>query len=138
MRTLHLGEDLSGEILAAAREAFPLECCGLLEGVEAADGWRVLAVHRAPNLAEDSARHFLIDPQTQFDLLRRLRGSGRRIVGCFHSHPNGHASPSETDKAAAVETDFVWIVAAGKSHGEFSLNAFVFAADAFKPLTIKA
>ena len=72
-RTLHLSDELAAQMLGAAARAFPLECCGLIEGVRIKDGWRVTALHEAANVAEDPARHFLIDPQRQFDLMRALR-----------------------------------------------------------------
>ena len=124
-------------ILAAASRAYPRECCGLLVGGDTGDGWRVLAAHEAANLANDPASHFLIDPQTQFDLLRGLRGSDRRIIGCFHSHPNGLPQPSETDRASAFEDDFVWLIAAGARTDAMALHGFHFRETAgFAPIAL--
>jgi proteasome lid subunit RPN8/RPN11 len=123
---LHLPQKLRDEIIEAARLAFPLECCGLIEGASEGGAWQVHAVHAAKNLAEDPASNFLIDPQTHFDLLRRLRGSDRRIIGCFHSHPNGRPEPSSNDCSNAIENDFVWLIASGDSVESFRLAAFVF------------
>ena len=72
-RALHLSDELAAQMLGAAARAFPLECCGLIEGIRIEGGWRVTALHEAANLAEDPARRFLIDPQRQFDLMRALR-----------------------------------------------------------------
>ncbi len=123
---LHLSQELREEIQFAANAAFPDECCGLIEGFSTADTWHAVAVHRARNLAENPAVRFLVDPQLHFELLRRLRGTERRIIGCFHSHPNGLSAPSENDRAMAIEPNFVWLIAAGTSAEQFSLNAFVF------------
>ena len=106
--------------------AFPLECCGLIEGTRIEGGWRAAALHQAANLAEDPARHFLIDPQTQFDLMRALRAGENRIIGCFHSHPDGPPEPSATDRASAYEDDFLWLIAAGSAQSGFTLQAYVF------------
>lgn len=135
---LHLSNDLRDEILEAADSAFPHECCGMIEGASADLTWRAHAIHRARNVAEDAANHFLIDPQLQFDLLRKLRGSERRIIGCFHSHPNGLTAPSADDRAKAIEPNFLWLIAAGVKPGGFALNAYVFAEDAghFVPLNL--
>ena len=43
--------------MAAAR-AYPGECCGLIEGIGTAGGWRALAIHEAANVADEPARHF--------------------------------------------------------------------------------
>ncbi len=137
-RVLHLSQDFRDEIIDAARATFPLECCGLIEGLCTADAWHVLAIHNARNLAEDPASHFLVDPQSHFELLRSLRGSERRIIGCFHSHPNGRAAPSASDRSQAIEDDFVWLIASGEKVDAFELNAYVFAniTDGFVPLLL--
>jgi proteasome lid subunit RPN8/RPN11 len=110
MRTLIIGADLIEAIGAAAKRSYPSECCGLIEGVATKDGWRAVAIHEARNLAADPARRFLIDPDIQFRLLRALRGTERSIIGCFHSHPDGSAHPSEYDRASASEDGFLWLV----------------------------
>ena len=122
---LALPDPLRARIAAEARSAFPGECCGLLEGTRDGETVRVIAHHPAANLAKDAAAGFEIDPAVQFRLLRALRGTGREIVGCYHSHPNGRAGPSETDRARNrdAEAAFVWLIAA-VSGGEVSLAAF--------------
>ncbi|MEA2824480.1 MAG: hypothetical protein QOF03_962 [Alphaproteobacteria bacterium] len=124
-RALHLSDELAAKMLGAAARTFPLECCGLIEGIRIKGGWRATALHEAANLAEDPARRFLIDPQRQFDLIRALRGRETRIIGCFHSHPAGPALPSATDRAQALEDDFLWLIAGGSDSG-FTLQAYVF------------
>jgi proteasome lid subunit RPN8/RPN11 len=94
---------------AAARAAFPHEVCGLLIG--AGEGTVVLSdLMVTPNIAADPARRFEIDPQVQFETLRRLRGTAQRIVGHFHSHPNGTATLSAHDLAVAYDPDAIWVV----------------------------
>lgn len=135
-RTLHLPDELAARVLMAASRAYPNECCGLIEGADAAKGLRATAIHESPNIAEDPRRRFLIDPQVQFDLMRRLRGADTRIIGCFHSHPDGEPKPSATDRAEAYESDFVYLIAGG-SPDVFTLKAYLFTdALGFTPLTI--
>jgi proteasome lid subunit RPN8/RPN11 len=137
-RVLHLPDALAAQILVAAASAYPSEGCGLIEGIDIAEGWRAVAVHEAKNIAEDPRRRFLIDPQTQFDLMRRLRDSPSRVIGCFHSHPDGRAEPSTTDRAEAYESDFLYLIAAG-SPGMFTLKAYLFRdQDGFSPVPISA
>jgi len=131
-RALHLSDELAARMLGAAARAFPLECCGLIEGIRTESGWRITALHETANMAEDPARRFLIDPQKQFELmralraLRELRSSETRIIGCFHSHPDGPALPSATDRAQALEDDFLWLIAGGSGESGFTLQAYVF------------
>jgi proteasome lid subunit RPN8/RPN11 len=83
-------------------------------------------VHEIANVAENPTRHFQIDPQAQFDLMRALRGSQRRIIGCFHSHPDGVPAPSATDRAQAYESDFLWLIVGGSAEGGLTLGAHHF------------
>jgi proteasome lid subunit RPN8/RPN11 len=103
-------------LLAAIREAAlraqPDECCGLIEGEAVPDGWRAVAVHAAKNVSDDPARSFVVDAETHFRLLRALRDTPRAIIGCFHSHPGGVPVPSARDRNAAVDDNFVWLIAA--------------------------
>jgi len=116
---LALPAALQENIRAEARAAFPAECCGLLEGTREEGGVvRVLAIHCAANLAFDPTQGFEIDPAVHFRLLRGLRGSGREVVGCYHSHPNGRAAPSDRDRATGCADGFVWvIIATGVNEG---------------------
>lgn len=114
---LILPAPLLERLRAEARAAFPAECCGLLEGVREEGGAvRVLAVHCAANLAFDPTQGFEIDPAAHFRLLRGLRGSGREVVGCYHSHPNGRNTPSERDRQSGNQPGcadgFVWVIIA--------------------------
>jgi proteasome lid subunit RPN8/RPN11 len=124
-RIFQLPDDLAARVLLAASRAYPNDCCGLIEGVATPDGWRALEIHEAANIAENPKRRFLIDPQVQFDLMRRLRDSESRVIGCFHSHPDGPAEPSATDRAEAYEKDFLYLIAAG-SPDVFTLKAYLF------------
>lgn len=128
---------MAASILQAAARAYPNECCGLIEGETTAEGWRACALHEAANLAENPRRRFLIDPRMQFDLMRKLRGGERRILGCFHSHPDGEAEPSATDAREAMESGFLYLIAAGAPDAGFTLAAYVFdAAKGFTPVAL--
>jgi proteasome lid subunit RPN8/RPN11 len=128
-RALHLSDELAAQMLGAAALAFPLECCGLIEGIRIEGGWRVTALHEAANVAEDPERRFLIDPQRQFELMRALRTGETRIIGCFHSHPEGPPEPSATDRSEAFEDDFLWLIAGGSAESGFTLQAYLFTED---------
>jgi proteasome lid subunit RPN8/RPN11 len=117
-----LPSTLRSQIFAEARAAYPRECCGLLEGA----GARITALHPARNLAEEPDR-FEIDPAEQFRLMRE----GRRIVGCYHSHPDGRAEPSPRDAEHAGEAGFLWLICAD------TLGAFVWDGARFRPLVLR-
>ena len=137
-RILHLPDDLAARVLLAASRAYPNECCGLIEGRATADGWQARDIHEAANIAEDPRRRFLIDPQVQFDLMRHLRDSDTRIIGCFHSHPDGEPAPSATDRAEAYESDFLYLIAGG-APDVFTLKAYLFTdPTGFSPVTLSS
>jgi proteasome lid subunit RPN8/RPN11 len=118
-------------IRAHAERAFPEECCGLLVGNADADGAvLVSAVVPGANLSSDRRLGFEVDPQLRFDLMRRLRGSDQRIVGHYHSHPDGPAEPSATDRARAIEPALVWLIVAVADGRAGPIAAFRPAADA--------
>jgi proteasome lid subunit RPN8/RPN11 len=135
--TLFLPDALRDQLTLQARAAFPRECCGLIEGSCNGDEIRATALYPTRNLAIEPDR-FEIDPAAHFALLRGLRGTGREILGCYHSHPNGRPELSPRDRKGAAEEDFVWLVAAIAA-GEVTLAAFTCprgGADAISPVPL--
>jgi proteasome lid subunit RPN8/RPN11 len=125
---LVLADALRGEIARAAKAALPRECCGLIEGLAVQDGFCALALHPAQNLAVAPDR-FEIDPADHVRAVKSARERGRRIIGCYHSHPQGSAEPSPRDLAGAQEDNFVWLIAAADR-----LQGFVYSAGGFMPV----
>ena len=95
-------------LLAEAAAASGRECCGLLIGVPG----RIVDAVPARNVAADPARSFEIDPATLLRTHREARGAGQRVVGHYHSHPNGRAEPSLRDAARAVANGELWLIIA--------------------------
>lgn len=124
MLTLLLPPALRAQIIAEARAAHPGECCGLIEGVREGGTVRALALHPAANVSDDPAAGFEIDPALHLRLLRTLRGTGRELVGCYHSHPNGRAGPSARDRESHCEEGFIWIITDLESLAAFAGPAF--------------
>jgi proteasome lid subunit RPN8/RPN11 len=131
---LSLSDALRDQIAEEARAAFPRECCGLIEGLREGDSVRALALRPTANLSE-YPDGFEIDPAVHLRLSRELRGSGREIVGCYHSHPLGRPVLSDRDRARDGTEGFVWLIAALASAAappEFS----AFEGTAFRPLSL--
>ena len=138
IETLVLPGGFRAEIEDAARRAFPRECCGLIEGIVEQHIARVTAIHPARNLAAESDR-FEIDPAQQIRLLRQLRGTGRDVIGCYHSHPNGRPEPSARDLAGAFGADFLWLIVALTPCTEgvsATLGAFEIEREAFRAVPL--
>ena len=98
-------------LLKEARLAHPRECCGLLLG----RGDRVALAQPAANVHPAPLRQFEIDPKALITAHRAARAGGLELLGYYHSHPDGRAEPSATDRAMASGDGRIWaIVADGK------------------------
>lgn len=99
---LRLKTDQLEEIKKIAEAAYPQECCGVLAGSAEGLVKTVLSLVPAENQRTDSpANRYLIAPEFLHSLEKNLRGTGKDIIGFFHSHPDVAARPSEYDREHA-------------------------------------
>lgn len=108
-----LTEEARLAIAAHATAEYPNECVGLLLGRITDDSKLVVAAYPVENrwagqvsLAEtdnaDSRRdRFYLDPRDYLRADRAARAQGLDIIGCYHSHPDWVAEPSERDRVGA-------------------------------------
>src|SRR5262245_12085267 len=104
-------EESRRAIAAHAVAEYPHERVGLLLGHLDGDTKTVLVAYPAPNRWEgqvtlaptdnpDSKRdRFYLDPRDYLKADRAARAQDLDIVGCYHSHPDWVAEPSERDRA---------------------------------------
>ncbi len=92
-----------GAMIARSAETPEYEVCGLLFD----DG----SVQHCANVAVDPATSFEIDPAALIGAHKAERAGGRKLIGCYHSHPNGVGVPSAQDEAAAIEGQ-IWVIIA--------------------------
>lgn len=105
------------QIVDAAEAAYPNECCGLLIGVQHKNGvHEVKRVAASRNLGKAPNR-FEIDPQLWVDVTRAHRAGPTRVVGLYHSHPDGPAQPSAIDLEAAWGEELVWLIVSVSGEG---------------------
>lgn len=98
---LRLSDAHVGDLVAQARAAIPREACGLLLGRREGGVALVERVHAARNIAADPAR-FEVDPRDHLAAQREARAAGREVIGAWHSHAEGPATPSESDAREAL------------------------------------
>jgi proteasome lid subunit RPN8/RPN11 len=101
---------------AAARAAWPEECCGILLGRRHDAAATVRRVLPAANARPRDREHgYEIDPRDLVAAQRLARHEGLDIVGFYHSHPDGVPRPSREDaRAAWPEASYVIVsLAAG-------------------------
>jgi proteasome lid subunit RPN8/RPN11 len=118
-QSIAIASDALDAIVAHARREAPNECCGLLVG------WpgRIDESIAATNLAASPSR-FLLDPGDHIAVNRRLRGSGREVMGAYHSHPHSPADPSPTDVAEAYYPNFVYLIVSLADSSRADVRAF--------------
>ena len=120
------------DVLAHARAEAPRECCGLLVG----RGALVQECVRSRNIDPDPNR-YEVDPLLHIATSRRLRGSGREIVGAYHSHPHSTPLPSESDRAEAYYRDFIWMIVSLAVPERAALAAYRLTGEKIVELTIE-
>jgi proteasome lid subunit RPN8/RPN11 len=97
---------LVDELLTLANAGHPLEVCGLLLG----NRNRISGLKSCANVHPSPESHFEIDPRALIAAHRAEREGGPLIVGYYHSHPEGPAEPSSTDRAYATGDGKVWAI----------------------------
>lgn len=85
------------------------EACGLLFGWDD----HVDDFQATENVSENPNHRFEIDPKPLFAALRAERAGGPKLVGYWHSHPSGDATPSATDAAMAAPDGKLWLIVGG-------------------------
>lgn len=124
---LTISQPAHAAMLSAAHRTAPNEACGLLLGTAA----HIQTAAPAANVAPDPTRHFEIDPAALIAAHRAARdGSAPKVVGYFHSHPNGLARPSATDESSAARDGRIWAIVA-----DDAITCWRDGADGFEPLS---
>ena len=94
---LRISQTIHEDMIAHAKEGFPLEVCGILGGV----GESVSTIYRMTN-TDASNEHFMMDPKEQFAVIKDLRAKGLAMLAIYHSHPESPARPSVEDIRLAL------------------------------------
>ena len=89
------GADLE-TIIDHCRRELPNEACGILGGRTG----RVEAVHPVQSTCPSPVR-YVMDPREQLRALDEISRAGGELVGIYHSHPDGPATPSSIDLEGA-------------------------------------
>lgn len=91
-----------GALMRSVRSAYPDEACGLLLGEHGGSSReRVVRVFCCDNHAADRRTGYVIAPLAYLDAERCADAAGLRVLGVWHSHPDGSALPSVRDRRDA-------------------------------------
>ncbi len=102
---LKIPRSIHDDLIAHAREGFPLEVCGMLGGKDGV----VSAIFRMTN-TDASNEHFMMDPKEQFAVVKELRARGIEMLAIYHSHPESPARPSEEDIRLALTPNVSYVI----------------------------
>ncbi len=103
-----ISSELRAQLLAEAAALPDEEVCGLL--FDEGDG--LLTARGTVNDAHDRRASFEIAADALIAAHKAAREGGPRVVGCYHSHPNGRREPSARDTEMARDGD-LWLIIAG-------------------------
>jgi proteasome lid subunit RPN8/RPN11 len=109
-----------------AERTYPNECCGILVGRFRE---RVAVVEKVVptrnESLERSDRRYEIAPTDLLKVMRDAAGSASEVVGYYHSHPDGLATPSSTDQQSAWP-GVSYIIVAVKSGRAMEVRSWTF------------
>lgn len=140
--TLQLTRSAYDALRVHAEQAYPAECCGVLLGRPAPEGWRVAEAVRTTNASADSARdRYSIAPAELVKIEMDARHRGLDIAGFYHSHPDHPAQWSRTDLAEAHWFGCSYVITQVVQGRALATCSFLLAGDAekdkrFEPETI--
>jgi proteasome lid subunit RPN8/RPN11 len=104
--TVRMTQAVRREIERHAVESVPSECCGLLSGTDDA----ITEFHPLRNDADRPETRYSAAPEALFAATRKIRESGHRLLGIYHSHPRTPAYPSASDVEMAFYPEAVYLI----------------------------
>lgn len=114
-----LTSDVFEQMLKAARDAAPIEACGLLAGT----GEHVTKCYVLTN-TDASPEHYSMNPEEQFAAAKDMRAAGLKMLAIWHSHPASPARMSAEDMRLAYTPDVVYVILSLAGDGAPEVRAF--------------
>lgn len=118
-RVLILTAEQRQQIVEQALAEWPNEACGVLGGVPG----RVLRVYPGANTLR-SPVEYVMDPHDQIAAFLDIEARGWEIIGIYHSHPHGPATPSPTDIARAYYPEAAYVILSLADRARPELRAY--------------
>ena len=102
-------QDIVEHLIKLSTSYSPREICGIFTGRHNSDTdvTKINNFHWIPNISSEPGQwDYLMEPQAMGDIYYSFSNNDKvKIVGIFHSHPNGYAYPSKMDINAAIQAN---------------------------------
>ena len=119
MDALEIPEDMFEEMIEQAKQAAPVEACGILAGKKN----RAEKFYKMANV-DNSNDHFMMLPEEQFKVIKDIRSAGLKMLAIYHSHPETGARPSQEDIRLALTPDVIYVILSLANPGRQDIKAF--------------
>jgi proteasome lid subunit RPN8/RPN11 len=132
---MQLRDGLCDALNQWCRQGYPNEVVALLLGtIDAADEIVIAQFVPVANVAIDTTRHFVLDPQGWLTADAQAQVLGLEIVGIVHTHPNAVPQPSASDSASAalLGTRFAYLIASVHADGAVDMHGWRWDGRAFR------
>lgn len=120
MEEVVLPRPLVNKVLHQAQSSPDEEVCGLIAARNGhpADSFPV------SNVSTQPSRLFVMDPQQQINVMRRMREQGLELFGIYHSHPHSCAEPSVTDLEQAGYPRALYLIVSLNTKGVLEMRGY--------------
>jgi [CysO sulfur-carrier protein]-S-L-cysteine hydrolase len=119
MDPIKIKRNILEDLIRHALTEWPLECCGLLSGVQGV----ISRLHRMNNTL-NSTKSFFMDPEELIAVFKEIRMNGSVHLGIYHSHPASEPFPSRRDIEEAYYPACPFFIVSLKSFKSPLLKAF--------------
>lgn len=128
MSRIYMSEAQQTKMFAQLEAAYPNEGAGfllghLVEGHIAATDVVIDEVVPVENTAEEQHHRFVVTPQDWARLEDLADERGLQLIGCYHSHPDSPALPSDFDKAHSLP-NFLYVIVTVEAGKAGEMGAF--------------
>ncbi len=119
MQPITIKSTLLKAMISHAIKELPNECCGVFVG-------RSGKIERVIPMASThpSPDAYSMSPEEQVQIYTEMEQQGEQLLGIYHSHPQGPASPSSTDIRLAFHPDVLYFIIILKDKKNPEVRAF--------------
>ncbi len=122
---IFLPEILYNQIIESALDGISEEICGVIGGVTVGADKYIVEIYQLEN-TDHSPIHFSVNSAEHFAAVKDMRSKGLEPLGCFHSHINSLAYPSDEDKRLAFDRTASYMIVSLVNRESPMLKSFAF------------